>query len=747
MALPGGPAPASAAEPDAASAPLEVTIASLSPSVIPRRGRVTITGRITNRSTMAWTNLQVFMFTSATPMRTSEELTAASHTDPAAEVGSRIYKSGLYDQVGDLAPGQSTSYVLSVPRRDLHITGQPGVYWVGVHVLGGNVNGRDGIADGRARTFMPLMSSRGPGTSLALVVPLQAHVGRLADGTLAHVNSWRRRLRPDGRLGRLLSLSATSTQPLTWVVDPAVLDAAASVAGGNPPLDVNQSTSSATPSPTPGQSPGQSPAQSPGPSLGSSPDRPPGTSASPPSSAGAPSGAPATPGVPGQAGGSRPTSPDARAAAAWLRAFQTQAAGQSVLAVPYGDLDVASVMRHQDQALYRSATALSASTLLRLGVTSSPAVDPPRGLLPPSALGSLGGDTTVLLSDRAVPDATGPVVEGAAGSASGQEGAPSIALIDSTASSGGPGPNPRFTALAVRQRILSEAAVHALSPDRGQPLVVSTPDLWNPGSDWRTSDFFAGLDVPWLQRVGVPAVLGGAGTSGTSPGTTSPPPSTLVYPQWARKAELPSANLQASQELAHTGKVLAGLLAQNRTVDTFLAKAAMLDSSVRARNHPRAVRGRAITTARRMRSLMQRVRIDGPSFVTMSSEAGTFSVTLVNGLQQPVTVGVEADTGSPDLSISSPDPITLGPGQRASVRLHATARDIGVHSVTLLPTNADGVPVSSGTRFSVRSSQVGLVIWIIMGIGAGVLLLASAVRIVRRVRRPSRTEPTARVAP
>jgi len=123
----------------------------------------------------------------------------------------------------------------------------------------------------------------------------------------------------------------------------------------------------------------------------------------------------------------------------------------------------------------------------------------------------------------------------------------------------------------------------------------------------------------------------------------------------------------------------------------------------------------------------------------MSSEEGTFAVTLVNGLEQPVTVGIKPRTGSPGLTITAPDPVTIGPGQRASVRLHASARDIGVHSVTLMATNAHGVPVSSSTRFNVRSSQVGLVIWIIMGVGAGVLLLASTIRIVRRVRRGART--------
>ena len=69
--------------------------------------------------------------------------------------------AGLYDEVGDLAPGASTSYRISVPAEELGITGEHGVYWVGVHVLGADDGGRDGVADGRARTFIPLMPARG----------------------------------------------------------------------------------------------------------------------------------------------------------------------------------------------------------------------------------------------------------------------------------------------------------------------------------------------------------------------------------------------------------------------------------------------------------------------------------------------------------------------------------------------------------------------------------------------------------
>jgi hypothetical protein len=120
----------------------------------------------------------------------------------------------------------------------------------------------------------------------------------------------------------------------------------------------------------------------------------------------------------------------------------------------------------------------------------------------------------------------------------------------------------------------------------------------------------------------------------------------------------------------------------------------------------------------------------------MSSEDGTFAVTIVNNLDEPVTVGIQAGSvgGSSALRIDVPDPVDIGPGQRASMRLKASTHDIGVHSVTLMPTNADGAPLGNLTQFSVRSSQVGLVIWVIMGIGAAILFVTVGIRVTRRIR-------------
>jgi hypothetical protein len=404
----------------------------------------------------------------------------------------------------------------------------------------------------------------------------------------------------------------------------------------------------------------------------------------------------------------------------WLDRFDRQAGRAAVLHLPYGDLDVAAALRHRYRGLYQSAMDLSVATMTGRGVASSSVVAPPSRLLPPIAVPRVGADADVplLISRRAFPDASGRRL---------LVGGQRVLLSDPTAEAGGPRPTPPFEALAVRQRILAAAAVHALSYAAGEPLVVSAPARWDPGMGWKAAGFFRGLDVPWLRDVGVTGLLRG---TAFAPYAGSDP----VYPKAERAAELPVASLAASAGLSRSGRTLAALLAGDDTIDELLAKSALLASSYRARSRPERAAALALRQTGDVQGVLRQVHIDGPTFVTMSGEEGTFQITVVNDLDQAVNVGIRARTGSEDLVIGSPDPISLGPGQRSSVRLVAEARNIGVHSVRLVPTTRDGTPLGNATEFSVRSSQVGLVIWLIMGAGAAVLVAAAGVRVVRRLR-------------
>jgi hypothetical protein len=58
-----------------------------------------------------------------------------------------------------------------------------------------------------------------------------------------------------------------------------------------------------------------------------------------------------------------------------------------------------------------------------------------------------------------------------------------------------------------------------------------------------------------------------------------------------------------------------------------------------------------------------------------------------------------------------------------------------VHPVRLVATNADGQPIGAIDELDIRSNTVGVVIWVIMGVGVGILVISIPVRWARRRRK------------
>ena len=158
----------------------------------------------------------------------------------------------------------------------------------------------------------------------------------------------------------------------------------------------------------------------------------------------------------------------------------------------------------------------------------------------------------------------------------------------------------------------------------------------------------------------------------------------LGYPASQRQEELGAANVLSARTLIGTTTVLAQLLRTENTVAHDLAGTALNAVSYHARLDPTGARIAVSSTNGTMRARLGKVQVVGTDFVTLSGGTGTLAVTLVNGLDQPITVGVHPRTTGGDVTIAQVDPLRMAPGQRAVLRcLHGHLGVRHDHAVVL----------------------------------------------------------------
>ena len=664
---------------------LGVTIDDLTPSYLPDRGPVRVNGTLTNNTDDRWVAINLHLFIGSTPIESPQELADAARLDPSQPVGDRITAPGSFDTVTSLDAGASAQFSIRVSRSVLGVT-EPGVYWFGVHALGESDEPRDGVADGRARTFLPLVPRRSGSVNTALVIPIRGEVRFSPNGRILDPGGWARTLDTGGSLRSLVDFGAAAgSRPVNWLVDPAVPDAVRDLVVGNPPRALDATVPTApggTAAPSPSSEPGQDE-----------------ESATPST---APSEAPS--GARGNAA--------AEPGAAWLSRLREAMAGDQVLALPYGDLDVAAAAE-REPGTYTQARRRDGAVLDSWNLDSTPAVSSPSGFLPPQAVSLVERRSTILVTDEMF-GLPAPAVARLSGRI--------LTVTSGGVAQGGPGPEDRLGVIAVRQRILSEAALRLLSPS-SPPLVAMLPSGWNPEG---LTGFFPGLDVPWLKLTDIDSV--------TTERAERVDPDQLDYPESQDARELDAANFASADALIRIGGTLDQVLIRNDQLSDDVLSEALNGLSYASREHPDASRAEADRAREHISRQLASIRVDAPPAVTLSSTTGRFSATIANNLDHPVRVRVESLADEP-LEISDTDPIDIAAGGRSSVLLEAATSQLGVHNVELVVTSEDGTPLGSSARLPVRSAQVSQVIWLILGTGVALLFGAIVVRLVRRVRR------------
>ena len=692
----------------AEATPLTVTIDTLTPSAIPARGKVRVNGTVTNDDTVPWLTVNVYSLVSAEPMTTRAQIAAAVDVPEDQSVGERITDFGTYDTIDEIQPGESQQFQLAVDV-DLLQADTPGVYWFGVHALGQRSDeGRDelAVADGRARTFLPLVPPQREGReAVSVVVPLRASIEYAEDGSLSELVRWTTTLSAEGRLRSLVELAATSgDRTLSWVVDPALVAAVRQLAAGNPPRSLEANLEEGEEDGEPAVSPdSQEGSPSPEPTPSDPPEQEPVDPEDDPAETDLPDDLDET------------TRAAAEAAREWLgRLRAAMDAGDEVMVLPFGDLDVSAATTHRRTPLYARALARSQGPLLGTEIPTTPVIAPPSGFLSPDALGDIDPATTVLVGEKMF-DAQAPAVA----SVGGQR----VVTVSSSTAQGGPSPGDPLGAIALRQRILADAAVRYLKPSRSPLVVMLGADALAPTD----GSFFSGFDLDWVDLTSV--------QDATAQVVAEPVAADeLRYPQRQAAYELDGANFAAAEALRQAGDSLQSLLTLNNVVGAVVADQSMSSTSYAARARPDSSRVSDDRSRQWIEERTGEVEVSTPQAVTLSSINGTFPTTIENKLEEPVTVTLQAESDDRDLQVSETGELDIPAGGSATVLLDARTDTAGVHNVTIVVTDKQGRPLGGSDELTVRSARVSNVIWLFLAAGIGLLFGTIAFRLVRRVR-------------
>lgn len=212
-----------------------VRLSTLTPAIGTTGTTIRAAGSVAATGEERLRDVEVRLRLSRTRVNSRAELAAVAAGRAPSRDGVTVVRERL---PADLMPGQTAPFDLSLDPATVPTLGDFGVYVLNVEVVAGHRDGYGRVAI--VRTFLPWVPKQTEvkPTGFSVLWPLVAGPSRLADGSYAD-ESLARQLAPTGRLGRLVSAGARLSQrlPLTWVVDPELLESARDMSGGYAALD------------------------------------------------------------------------------------------------------------------------------------------------------------------------------------------------------------------------------------------------------------------------------------------------------------------------------------------------------------------------------------------------------------------------------------------------------------------------------------------------------------------------------
>lgn len=444
------------------------------------------------------------------------------------------------------------------------------------------------------------------------------------------------------------------------------------------------------------------------------------------------------------------------AATEWLALLKQELTHSRLLALPYADPDVTALNRRPDGSGFHDD--LSLAWLLRrdaisqtLGTTPLESVAwPPAGVVTRDASDFYAGngahalvlDSTAYGQPDSEPDRTPSARTALATSKLGKplEGLVtddylSQLVTGSLASELGP--------RLAEQRFLAETAIIAAErPGQSRTLVIA-PD--------RRGDVVVGAAaaaiqdlgrVPWLCPVSLAAVAADNERCAGRPDAATPAAEDRGPLRTASTGELtPTYLSKVARDRARAGQLTDAVLAEKPQAPVADMKARLRRAVARAESSAWRSDPSAGTASERLLSdeverLTKKVVVRGGQ-VLLTSTKGSIQVSLENTLAVPVQVKVRFTARTLGLLTAESGLVEVDPGHAVPVSVRAEAQKSGQFYVDAQIVDRNGYDFGqalTGQRatINVRSTRYGrLALAVTIG-GAGVLLVAAGVRIVRR---------------
>ncbi len=440
-------------------------------------------------------------------------------------------------------------------------------------------------------------------------------------------------------------------------------------------------------------------------------------------------------------------------AKAWLNSLQQAVKGAQVVALPYGDPDIASLAHHGKEVpgvlgQLGRATRLAGTTVDSI-LHVTPNTDfawPVHGAVDPSVVhvATSGGAHDVIARSDSVRN---PRTQSYTPTAARPIGGGTTAVVAdywlSTSFTGdltGAG----NSTLAVQRFLAHTLSVTQQVPGKQRSVVVMPQRMPSVSQARALSDALGVLQHQGTWTEG--ASLSDAANAAPDPAARRSVPGTRAYPDSLRRQEL---STQAFEEIQQTRKSLrdfaAILSAKNRVMPPF-STAIDREMSNSWRGRPGQAAGFRASVQDYLTGLTHKVTLIQKSDLTLSGRSATIPITVQNNLLQNVN-GLKLklkSSRSIGLRVDDPDKqVVVDGGHSQSIKFSTTAKANGRTTVTAQLYTLQGEPYGPPMKFQVKVTSITSTVLLVIAGGVLLVVLAGVRMYTQRRRRGPAPDPDA----